>query len=242
MSRDHPYPRRRPVRFVMRKLALAALRLLTDLRVVGRENLPQKGPLIVVANHFTIFDVAAAIAVVDWPMEFLGGNLLVDAPGPLTLLPKAWGYYAVRRGGVSRDAMRAASDVLAQDGVLAIFPEGGSWAQVLRPARPGTAYLAVKSGARILPLGLDGLPHIFSSLRQGRRQQVTLRIGQPFGPLTVSGRGKERRAELDALGDVIMQQIADLLPPETQGVYSPDPAIRAAAAPLAIFPYDDLNG
>jgi 1-acyl-sn-glycerol-3-phosphate acyltransferase len=236
-----PYPRRRPIRYILRKLSRLAFNVLTDFHVVGLENLPQSGPLIVVANHFHFADPAAIIGTLPWPMEFLAGHHLIDAPLAASWLPKVWGAYTVRRGAASRRAMRASMATLAQNGILGIFPEGGSWAPVLRPARPGTAYLAARTGAHLLPLGLDGLLDIFPRLRRGRRAQVTVRIGKPFGPLLAPGHGPERRARLEEIGGEIMAQIAELIPPEQRGVYSTDSAIRAAAQEAAVYPYHDLN-
>ena len=236
-----PYPRRRPVRYLLRKLSRLAFSILSDFDVQGLENLPKSGPLIVVANHFHFADPVAIISTLPWPMEFLAGFHLIDAPPVTSWLPKLWGVYTVRRGAASRRAMRASTQVLAQNGMLGIFPEGGSWAPVLRPARPGTAYLAALTRAQILPLGLDGLVGLFPRLRQGHRAQVTVRIGKPFGPLLAPDRGLERRQRLEEIGDEIMERIAMLLPPERRGVYSSDPAIRAAAQEAAVYPYHDLN-
>jgi 1-acyl-sn-glycerol-3-phosphate acyltransferase len=137
--------------------------------------------------------------------------------------------------------MRASVAVLAQSGVLGIFPEGGSWAAMLRPARPGTAYLAPQTAAPLLPIGLDGLVDLFPRLRLGRHAAVTVRIGKPFGPFQAEGQGRARRKQLEEIGHEIMQQIAELIPPERRGVYSSDPRIRAAAQTAAVYPCDDLN-
>lgn len=214
--------------------------LLADTTIIGQENLPEQGPLIVVGNHFHFGDTAAVVRATHWPMEFLGGTFLIDAPPLLKWIPNAWGYYAVRRGAASRDAMRAAQAVLAQKGVMVIFPEGGSWAEVLRPPRPGTAYIATQSGAPILPIGLAGMPQIFPALRQGRRAKVTIRIGKPFGPYSVEGRGRQRRQALDEIGHDIMRHIQALIPPEKHGVYSDDPRLREAAQEVAVYPWGDL--
>ncbi len=231
------HPRRRLMRAVLQRLARVALALLSDLQIVGQENLPEKGPLLVVANHFSFIDPVAMIRTVPWPMDFVGGFQMPNAPSWVTWIPKLWGYYPVYRGTASRYALRAAEAVLAQDGVLGIFPEAGNWATVLRPARPGAAFLAVQTGAPILPMGFAGLLDVFPHLRRGRRARVTVRIGELFGPFQAAGRGRARRRQLDTIGHEIMQRIAELIPPERRGHYSDDPAIRAAAQGTEIYPW-----
>jgi 1-acyl-sn-glycerol-3-phosphate acyltransferase len=227
------------MRCILKGLATAALGLLTDLHIVGRENIPEKGPLLVVANHFSFIDPVVMLRVLPYPPEFIGGMEMPNAPPIVTFIPKLWGYYPVHRGAVSLDALRAAEAVLKQDGILGVYPEAGSWATVLRPARPGTAFLAARTGAPILPMGFHGLPDVFPRLRRGRRAKVTVRIGEPFGPFHASGRGPERREQLDEIGHEIMRHIAELLPPEARGFYSEDPAIREAAKGTEIYPWDE---
>lgn len=235
------YPRRQPIRFAIRKLAHLGFALLANTKVIGRENLPKTGPLIVVANHFHFADPAAILRATPWPLDFLGGTQMLDTPPALGWLPNMWGIYRVRRGTAARLALNAAKSVLAQNGVLGIFPEGGSWASVLRPARPGTAFLAAETGAPLLPIGLDGLVDLFPRLRKAKRATVTIRIGRPFGPFQVQGKGRVRRRQLEEIGHEIMGHIADQLPPERRGVYSTDPIIRATALKVAAYPYDALN-
>ncbi len=233
------YPRRRLIRSILRRLAGAAFWVLTDWEVVGQENLPEGGPLLVVGNHFSFIDPVAMIRATPWPLEFVGGFEMPNAPPIVRWIPKLWGRYPVRRGTGSRYALRGARAVIEQGGVLGIFPEAGNWATVLRPARPGAAFLAAQTGAPVLPIGFDGLTEVFPRLRRGGRARVTARIGKLFGPFSATGRGRERRRQLDQIGDRIMERIAELIPPERRGHYSDDPAIREAAKGTEIYPWDD---
>jgi len=230
---------RKIIRAVLRQLIQIGFTLLSDFQVIGQENIPLQGPLLVVGNHFSFLDPAAAIHVVPRPLEFVGGTQLPNAPAIVRWIPGLWGTHRVHRGAHSRDALKAAEKILADGGAFSIFPEGGNWATVLRPPRPGAALLAAHSGAPILPLGLDGLTEVFPSFRRGKRARVTVRVGEPFGPFKTSVSGRADRQQLDEIGDAIMRKIAELIPPERRGHYSDDPAIREAAKGTEIYPWAD---
>ena len=236
-SVEFPYPRRRIVRGVLHRMIRVAFAALTDLRIEGHEGFPQDEPLLLVGNHFSFIDPVAMIRASPRQVEFVGGFQNPGAPAWTRIFAESWGRYHLFRGTGAREGLRAAEAVLAQGGALGVFPEGGSWATVLRPARPGTAFLAARTGARLLPMGFDGLVDVFPSLRRGKRARSTVRIGQPFGPFHVSGRGRERRRQLDEIGHEIMRRIADLIPPSRRGHYSDDPAIREAAKGTEIYPW-----
>lgn len=220
-------------------MAPPAFRLLTDLEIRGVENLPQGGPLIMVGNHFSFIDPVCFVRIVPWQIEFLGGADRPHAPFASRIIPFLWGYHPLYRGTGAKDSIRAAEGILQQGGVLGIFPEGGNWASVLRPARPGTAFLAARTRASILPVGLIGMTEVFPSLKRGRRAKIQVNIGKPFGPFHVEGRGQELRNQLDEVGHEIMRRIAELIPEEQRGHYSSDPLIRAAAKGTEIYPWAD---
>ena len=230
---------RKPLRIFMQWLSKVAFAAITKLEIEGEENFPEHGPLIMVGNHFSFIDPAAFVRVAPFPIEFIGGADPPNAPKLLKLIPKLWGYLPVYRGTGSRFALKEAGKVLKDGKVLAIFPEGGSWAEVLRPARPGTAYIAVRSKAKIIPIGLVGLNDVFPTLGKFKRAKITFRIGKPIGPFETTGKGRERREQLDEIGHEIMRSIADLLPEEKRGFYSDDSAIREAAKGTEIYPWEN---
>jgi 1-acyl-sn-glycerol-3-phosphate acyltransferase len=160
--------RRRPIRFLLKQLSIPAFSFLTRLEIHGEENFPPAGPLLVVFNHFSFIDPVAVVRAAPWPLEFVGGAVTPHAPRWTRIIPFLWGYHKLYRGTGATGALRAAEDILKKSGILGIAPEAGNWATVLRPPRPGTAYLAARTGARILPIGLDGLTEVFPSLFRGR--------------------------------------------------------------------------
>jgi 1-acyl-sn-glycerol-3-phosphate acyltransferase len=231
--------KRRPLRQLFRWLSKVAFWLLTDLTIEGQENFPEEGPLVVVGNHFSFVDPAAFVRVSPAPLEFIGGAVNPHAPSIVLFIPRLWGFFPVKRGTGSTFALREAEKVLNRGGMLGVFPEAGNWAQVLRPPRPGAAFLVARTNARVLPIGLDGMDQVFPSLKKFKRANVTIRIGKPYQPETVTGKGRKRRQQIDELGHEMMRRIAKLIPPEKRGHYSEDPEIRAAAQGTEIYPWAD---
>lgn len=225
----------------MRRLIRIAFSTLADFEIEGMENLPKEGPLLVVGNHFSFLDPVAVINTMPWPLEFVGGFRMPNAPPIVTWIPGLWGVLPVHRGSISRQTLLASRQILKQKGRLAIFPEAGSWASVLRPARPGAAYLATTTSAPLLPVGLDGLVDLFPRVRRFKRGKIRVNIGKPFGPLYVSERGETDRRRLDEIGHEIMRKIADLIPPERRGYYSNDPAVREAARGTEKYPWEGIQ-
>jgi 1-acyl-sn-glycerol-3-phosphate acyltransferase len=233
------YPRRRAIRAILRAGIAAGFAALADFHVTGRENMPAGGPLLIIGNHFSFLDPVAVIHITRYPLEFIGGTRAPNAPPWTDVFRRAWGILPIVRGGSSRDGLLRAQRFLEQKGVLSIFPEGGNWAEVLRPPRPGAALLASRTGARILPVGLDGLVDVFP-LRRGKRAQVHILIGQPFGPFQIEASGRSARQAMDEAGHEMMRRIAELIPPERRGFYSDNPAIREAARGTEVYPWDGV--
>lgn len=84
-------------------MAFAAL---TDLHVEGEENFPDRGPLLVVANHFNFADPALMIRLAPWPLEMIGGNVMPNAPQQIWWIARTYGMIPVYRGTGRRDSGR----------------------------------------------------------------------------------------------------------------------------------------
>lgn len=225
----YPYPRNRTRRGILRGSIAFLVSLLINYQVEGKENLPKEGPLLIVGNHFHFLDTIGPIYATEYPLEFINDAKMPMAPGIVKFLPSCWGTLKIEQGKPNLEAIRAAEAILEQDGVLAIFPEGHVHQPPLGRPLPGAAFLALRLGVPIVPIGTysENNWDIFGTLlKKKRKPKVITRIGKPFGPLAqgdiecVPGREEVKRA-----GQIIMEQIAGLLPESARGPYLNDSSL-----------------
>lgn len=228
------YPRFQIRRSILRLATAGLVRLLCKLEVRNLDKLPKDGPIILAGNHFHWADPALLIAISPRQFEFIAGHRRPNAPWIVKKLPDLWGIMPAFRGGYSRSTLQASLSVLEQDGPVALFPEGGAWAQVLRKPRGGVGFLATQSGHKIIPMAIEGAPGLLKSWRP----KVSLTFGDPIGPFTLSGDKSKRRAEMYAAAHAIMRAIADMLPEEQRGIYAKDKALIAQAEIESEFPFE----
>lgn len=214
-----------------------ALRLLADWEVIGLENVPARGPLILVANHNNIIDPPLLGASIPHrPIVFMAKKELFDRWYSGWLV-RGYCAFPVRRGEADRQAFRQALTVLRRGFILGMFPEGTrSKTGAMGPAQPGTAIIALRAGVPILPVGITGTSQVkgpASVIR--RRPQIRVNIGRPFG-LAVDR--SDRRAAIEAATRQIMGRIAALLPPECWGPWTP---VVEPGSPVFVPAGDTLN-
>ncbi len=203
--------------------------------VVGRENVPMEGPLIAASNHLNNADPpVVSLALPRYPM-FMAKREMITWP-ILGAAFRIFGAFPVRRGGADLSAIRTAAEVVNDGNMLVMFPEGTrSRTGGLTKGHPGTALIALRTGAPIVPVAVTGTediswPWVFIKPLSIKHVKVTL--GKPFTLPPVEKINSEAATEATK---VIMGKIAELLPPEFRGVYgdtAEEPAPAPAEAPL----------
>lgn len=203
------------------------------IEVRGRENVPPYGPLIVVVNHISYNDPPALAVAVPRILCSLGKIELFSNPVKRAFMRGAR-VYPVNRSSGGLEAIRTALDLLARDQALVIFPEGRiSPHHAMQDAKAGAAYLAIKSQAPILPIGITGTERFSPRRMIFPFHRFRVNIGQPFTPPVLEGR--IGRAATNGVLDMIMFRIAVLLPEEYQGVYAiakPKAPVEPAGRPV----------
>lgn len=173
--------------WVLKGVLTPVLRVVYRVRVEGRANLPDGGPLIVAANHRSFLDsLFLPLAVGRRRVTFVAKAEYFES------WRTAWFFRGVgqipikREGGsASEDALHAASDVLANGGVFAIYPEGTRTRDGLtHRGHTGVARLALASGAPVVPVGLIGTDECQPTDKRMPRlfRSVTVRFGDPIRP------------------------------------------------------------
>ena len=182
-------------------------------------SIPPHGPLILVANHTNFLEAPLVfVRVRPRPATGFGKAEWWDNPF-MAWLFTLWGVIPLRRGEGDVEAFRQALRALEQGSIVALAPEGTrSGTGCLLRAQPGTAMLALRSGAPILPLAFFGHVNLWHNLKRLRRTDFHVAAGRMFRVRPVLGRvtGELRQA----IADEIMIQIARLLPEAYRGQYA----------------------
>lgn len=192
-------------------------RLFTRWQVKGKENVPHHGPVLVVANHLHAVDPPLIGVSLGRELIFMAKEELFRSRF-LAYFVSGLGSFPVHRGRLDRKAIRQSAQILAEGRVLVMFPEATRSPNAqLQAALPGSALFASRHGVPVLPVGIFGTERL-KGLWLFRRPRITVNIGRPF--YLPSPESKLTRAELAEHTELIMQRIAELLPPQYRGVYS----------------------
>ena len=125
-------------------------------RFSGLENVPESGPLIIASNHPSYFDPFLISAPLRRPLTFMAWDALWTVP-MLGRLAGWLGAFPVSLKQAGRNSIETANRILSQGRALTIFPEGErSHTGELGKLRAGPVRLAIKHGAPIVPVSIQG--------------------------------------------------------------------------------------
>lgn len=169
-------------------------RVFWNTRIVGAARVPSTGPVVIAANHLGLADGPLMIGCCP-----RGTHILVKVElfrSPIGLLFRATGQISVdRRNG--RPALETALALLRKGRVVGIFPEGNRGRGDSSSSRAGTAWLAVRSGAPVVPVAMLGTRRTGESVSRipGFRRRLLVEFGEP-----VVLEGLDQMPQRDAVG------------------------------------------
>ena len=190
---------------VIKAVTTPLYRGLTRVRVVGKDNVPAQGGVIVAANHISFFDSVALLQSIPRRAFFIGKAEYMNSWTTRRLFP-AMGLIPIEREQARKAmaALEVAADVLRRGDALGIYPEGTrSRDGLLHKGHTGVAQLAMMSGAPIVPVGLVGTDHIQPIGARVPRpfRQAVVRFGTPLDPTAYGGSAASSPAAADRRPD-----------------------------------------
>jgi 1-acyl-sn-glycerol-3-phosphate acyltransferase len=187
--------------------------------VSGLENVPKTGGIILVSNHLNNADPCVIPGVSHRRIITMAKKEMFRWP-VISLLFRFIGAFPVDRQSADLGALRQAQHVVNDGLVLLMFPEGTrSRDHQLHSGFSGTALIAYRTGAPIIPIAITGtesIPWPWLFVRPFIGPRVTVRFGKPFYPPKVE---RVTSAAAKAATDDIMLHIAELLPESYRGEY-----------------------
>ncbi|UJP11359.1 1-acyl-sn-glycerol-3-phosphate acyltransferase [Microbacterium sp. KUDC0406] len=225
-------PRRAGFAYTFGRMLITPLaRMVYRPRVEGRENVPKDGPVIFASNHLSFIDSIAIPVAAPRPVHFLAKSSYFEGTGFRGAMSRIFftsiGAIPVRRGAgqAALDALDQQKQLLDEGLTVALYPEGTrSDDGRLYKGRTGVAFLALETGAPVVPVGLIGTDRMMprGAKMPSLRERITVKFGEPLD-LSTHGAASSGRARRLAT-DEIMSAIHALSGQELAGVYNEPPA------------------
>ncbi|MBN1963025.1 MAG: 1-acyl-sn-glycerol-3-phosphate acyltransferase [Anaerolineae bacterium] len=210
-----------PVRLRRRALQAATdygMKLLSHTVVKGLENIPNKGPLLVLPNHVSNIDGLLVLGMFPRQLEMVG-------PGDFKMITlkdwvlRAWGMTMIRRGFADLDGLKALVNHLRNGRDLLMFPSGGMWEKRRFECKPGAAYLSQMTGTAILPVAIGGTYLKTKPMFSLRHPRLSITFGEVMPAVPPSANRRAREADFEAANQEIMARIWDIMEPEDRALY-----------------------
>ena len=179
-------------------------RIIFRLKVVGRENIPAEGPVVIACNHVSNLDPPMVGTAASRPVNFMAKSELFENPIQGRLYASL-GAFPVHRGAADARAIRTALTILKRKEVLGIFPEGHRMTDgKLGKAEPGALAIAIKGKAALVPAAILGSN---MKARKSFWPQITVVFGKPMSLKNEQG----NKIEVEELSVKLMEEIGKLI-------------------------------
>ena len=203
----------RALYYVVRAVVTGFTRLWTRMSITGREHIPRQGAFVLAPVHRSNMDTPIAACVTRRRMRFMGKDSLWKG-GPVSWVLSSLGGFPVTRGTADREALRRCAAVLEGGEPLVMFPEGERKSgDVVQPLFDGAAYLALKAGVPIVPVGIGGSEAVMpKGAKFIHPKKVNVIVGPPIlPPPSVTGGKVPRSAVRQVTAELhaTLQQLYD---------------------------------
>jgi 1-acyl-sn-glycerol-3-phosphate acyltransferase len=176
-----------------------AVRVVTRMRVEGRENVPKTGSFVLAPVHRSYIDTPITAAVARRRMRYMAKDSMWKTPWIGWLISSVGGF-PVSRGTTDIEALKRCFLLLGQGEPIVMFPEGERKSgPIVQPLYEGAAYVAARGNVPIIPVGIGGSEDVMpKGARMIYPRKVRVIIGKPIHP-NVPENGRAPRSEVRRL-------------------------------------------
>jgi len=211
-----------PLYRFLRVLVHLVNRLVFRTTVSPEGTVPAEGPVIIAPVHRSFIDFFVASEVTDRKLHYMAKDSLWKNGLLAKILPPL-GAFPVHRESADREALRRAQQVLDAGEVLILFPEGERrTGPVIEDLHEGVAFLAARTGATVIPVGIGGSASVMpKGTKVPRPRHIHLEVGPPIAAPERTGSGRVPRSRIHVLTEELTASLQVLYDSsvETTGRY-----------------------
>ena len=176
-------------------------KILYRVKVLGKENIPKDGAVIYCGNHRNYVDPQLIVVTAKRHVRFMAKEDLRKNPFFATL-GRVFDAIYVKRDSKDITAIKEALKTLKKEEAIALFPEGTrNGLEKGEEVKEGAAFLAVRTGAKVLPVGISGGDKLF--------KKTIVKYGKPLDFSEFKGKAQDKEV-LEKITNDIMNDIIEL--------------------------------
>jgi len=200
-----------PLYRVLRVLVHLINRTVFRTTVTPEGRVPVEGPVIIAPVHRSFIDFFVASEVTKRKLHYMAKDSLWKSGLLARILPSV-GAFPVHRESADREALRRAQAVLDAGEVLILFPEGERrTGPVIEELHEGVAFLAARTGATVVPVGIGGSASVMpKGTKIPRPRHIHMEVGEAIAPPERSGSGRVPRSRIHLLTEQLTTSLQAL--------------------------------
>lgn len=184
---------------LIKNLVKFAMKLRYKINVVGADNIPETGPVIIASMHKSELDPPLVATTIKRELSFFAKEELFKIP-VLGFIISKLNAFPVSRGKSDRAALKKSVEVLEAGNMLLIFPEGTrSKTDDLGEFQEGASFIAMKANAQIVPTAIVG--------KYDRKDGVKIIYGKPIDVTSLIESGVKRKELTQKVREEILKLI-----------------------------------